>query len=168
MSDASPTATSAGAADQPSFQIEKVYVKDLSLEIPHAPQIFLEQVQPQLEVQIKTGAAQFAEGYYEVTVTATVTAKVRRAHAVPRRGGAGRHLLGCATSRSQELDPLLGIGCPTMLFPYLRETHLGPHHARRLSAGAARAGVVRGALHAAPPAGRRATRGRIAGSKSPR
>src|SRR5262249_56172378 len=59
----------------PSFQIEKVYVKDLSLEIPNAPQVFVQQAQPQLEVQIQTNAAQFAEGYYERSVTATVTAK---------------------------------------------------------------------------------------------
>src|ERR1051325_1695774 len=61
--------------NQPSFQIEKVYVKDLSLEIPHAPQVFVQQVQPQLEIQIHTNAAQFSEGYYECSVTATVTAK---------------------------------------------------------------------------------------------
>jgi len=47
-----------------TFSIEKVYVKDMSLEIPHAPKIFMEQVQPQLEVQITTGADNFQEGYY--------------------------------------------------------------------------------------------------------
>src|ERR1041385_6185623 len=61
--------------NQPSFQIENVHVKDLSLEIPHAPQVFVEQVQPQLEIQIHPNAAQFSEGYYECSVTATVTAK---------------------------------------------------------------------------------------------
>src|SRR5207244_11154107 len=65
------------AQQQPAtFQIEKIYVKDMSLEIPHAPKVFLEQVQPQLEVQINTGAENFSEGHYEVTVTATVTARV--------------------------------------------------------------------------------------------
>ena len=64
------------APQQATFQIEKIYVKDMSLEIPHAPKVFLEQVQPQLEVQINTGAENFAEGYYEVTVTATVTARI--------------------------------------------------------------------------------------------
>jgi preprotein translocase subunit SecB len=66
-------------SDEPqgaSFQIEKIYVKDLSLEIPNAPQIFTQPAQPQLEVQIDTGAAAFAEGYFEATVSATVTAKV--------------------------------------------------------------------------------------------
>src|SRR2546423_9125863 len=65
------------AQQQPAtFQIEKVYGKDMSLEIPHAPKVFLEQVQPQLEVQINTGSENFADGYYEVTVTATVTARL--------------------------------------------------------------------------------------------
>ena len=59
---------------QPSFQIEKIYVKDLSLELPNAPQVFVQQAQPQLEVQINTEGGQFAEGYFEVSVTATVTA----------------------------------------------------------------------------------------------
>src|SRR2546421_2652105 len=61
--------------NQASFQIEKIYVKDLSLEIPNAPQVFVQQAQPQLEVQINTEGNQFAEGYFEVSVSATVTAK---------------------------------------------------------------------------------------------
>jgi preprotein translocase subunit SecB len=109
------------AQQQPTFQIEKVYLKDSSLEIPHAPKVFLEQVQPQLEVQINSGADNFAEGYYEVTVTATVTAR------------AGERTLFLAEARQagifqvrgvspQELGPLLGIACPTVIYPYLRET----------------------------------------------
>ena len=77
---------------QPSFQIEKLYVKDLSLEIPNAPQVFVQQAQPQLEVQINTEGGQFAEGYFEVTVSATVTAKAGErtmflAEAVQAAGG---------------------------------------------------------------------------------
>jgi len=109
------------AQPQPTFQIEKVYLKDSSLEIPHAPKVFLEQAQPQLEVQINTAAENFADGYYEVTVTATVTAR------------AGERTLFLAEARQagifqvrgvspQELPPLLGIACPTVLYPYLRET----------------------------------------------
>src|SRR4051812_50157698 len=75
MADQAQPQPSGSDQNQPSFQVEKVYVKDLSLEIPHAPQVFVQQVQPQIEVQIQTGSAQFADGYYECTVTATVTAK---------------------------------------------------------------------------------------------
>ena len=107
--------------NQPHFQIEKIYVKDLSLEIPNAPQVFVQQAQPQLEVQINTQGSQFAEGYFEVSVSATVTATAGErtlflAEAV--QGG----IFSVRNVPAQELDPLLGIGCPTILFPYLRET----------------------------------------------
>ncbi|HJY77935.1 MAG TPA: protein-export chaperone SecB [Burkholderiales bacterium] len=105
----------------PSFQIEKVYVKDLSLEIPNAPQVFVQQAQPQLEVQIQTNAAQFAEGYYECSVTATVTAKAgERTLFLAEVVQAG--IFSMRNVPAQEIDPLLGIGCPTILFPYLRES----------------------------------------------
>jgi preprotein translocase subunit SecB len=109
------------APQQPTFQIEKVYLKDSSLEIPHAPKVFLEQVQPQLEVQINTGSENFAEGYYEVTVTATVTARLgeRTLFLVEARQAGIFQLRGVA---QQELGPLLGIACPTVIYPYLRET----------------------------------------------
>src|SRR5918999_910715 len=102
---------------QATFQIEKIYVKDLSLEIPNAPQVFTEQVQPQLEMQIHTGGGQFAEGYYEVTVSAKAGERtVFLAEAVQ----AG--IFSVRNVPAEEMKPLLGIGCPTILFPYLRET----------------------------------------------
>src|SRR4051812_49811551 len=74
-SQSDPQRQQAGADSQASFQIEKIYAKDVSLEIPNSPQVFVEQVQPQLEVQIATEISNFAESLYEVTVSATVTAK---------------------------------------------------------------------------------------------
>jgi preprotein translocase subunit SecB len=107
--------------NQPSFQIEKIYVKDLSLEIPNAPQVFVQQAQPQLEVQLHTEGSPFAEGYYEVSVSATVTAKAgERTLFLAEAKQAG--IFSVRNVAAQELDPLLGIGCPTILFPYLRET----------------------------------------------
>ncbi len=106
---------------EPVFQIQKIYVKDLSLEIPNAPQIFTEQVQPQLEVQIATEVAKFGDAYYEVTVSATVTAKAgERTVFLAEAVQAG--IFAISNVPSRELEPLLGIGCPTILFPYLRET----------------------------------------------
>jgi preprotein translocase subunit SecB len=107
--------------NQPTFQIEKVYVKDLSLEIPGAPQAFLQANSPQLEVQISNDATQFADALFEVSVTVTVTA----------RAGEKTLFLAEATQAGiftvrgiakEELDPLLGIGCPTIIYPYVRET----------------------------------------------
>jgi preprotein translocase subunit SecB len=107
--------------NQPSFQIEKIYVKDLSLEIPNAPQVFVQQAQPQLEVQINTEGNQFAEGYFEVSVSCTVTAKAgERTLFLAEAVQAG--IFSVRNVPAEELDPLLGIGCPTILFPYLRET----------------------------------------------
>jgi len=106
---------------QATFQIEKVYVKDMSLEIPNAPKVFLEQVQPQLEVQINTGADNFADGYYEVTVTATVTARVgERTLFLAEASQAG--IFQIRSVATEEMGPLLGIACPTVIYPYLRET----------------------------------------------
>ena len=107
--------------NQASFQIEKIYVKDLSLEIPNAPQAFMQQAQPQLEVQIDSSANQFADAYYEATVSATVTAKVGdKTLFLAEAVQAG--IFQMRNVPPDDLKPLLGIACPTILFPYLRET----------------------------------------------
>ena len=104
-----------------TFQIEKIYVKDLSLEIPHAPQVFAEQVQPQIDVHIESGDSRFAEGYYEVTLSVTVTAKIgERTLFLAEAMQAG--IFALRNIPEADLGPLLGIACPTVLFPYLRET----------------------------------------------
>lgn len=117
-----PQGQGQGQEQQPAtFQIEKLYVKDLSLEIPHAPKIFTEQVQPELQVQIGTEANNFAEGYYEVTVTATVTAKLgERTLFLAEAVQAG--IFALRGIPAAELAPVLGIACPTVVYPYLRET----------------------------------------------
>jgi len=107
-----------------TFQIEKVYVKDLSLEIPHAPHIFMNQAQPELEVRVDTGAAPFAEGFFEVTVSATVTARAgERTLFLAEAVQAG--IFQLRQVPEAELGPLLGIACPSILFPYLREAISG-------------------------------------------
>ncbi len=103
-----------------TFQIEKLYVKDLSLEIPHAPQIFMNQAAPELEVRIDTGATPFAEGFHEVTVTATVTARAgEKTLFLAEVVQAG--IFQLRNVPPAELAPLVGIACPTVLYPYLRE-----------------------------------------------
>ncbi len=109
------------AAPQPFFQIEKLYVKDLSLEVPNAPQVFMQAESPQLEIQVRNEANQFAEGLFEVTVAVTVTARagektVFLVEAVQA---------GIFTARGipqDDLEPLLAIACPTIVYPYARET----------------------------------------------
>ena len=104
-----------------TFQIEKVYVKDVSLEIPNAPQVFLQQAQPQLEVQIDSASTPIADGYFETTVTATVTAKAgEKTLFLAEAAQAG--IFALRGVPQAEIEPVLAIACPTILYPYARET----------------------------------------------
>ena len=108
------------AADQPAFQIEKLYVKDLSLEVPNAPQVFMQSEGPQLEIQVANQAAQFSDGMFDVTVTVTVTARAGEKTVFLAEVAQS----GIFTVRGippAELEPLLAIACPTILYPYARE-----------------------------------------------
>ena len=107
-------------AAQPSFQIEKLYVKDLSLEVPNGPQVFMQAESPQLEIAVRNEAVQFAEGLFEATVTVTVTARAGD-KTVFLAEAAQAGIFSARGIAPQDLDPLLGIACPTILFPYVRE-----------------------------------------------
>lgn len=110
------------ATQQPMFNIEKLYVKDLSLEIPHAPGIFLEREQPQIELQLNTQATNVGEGVFEVVVTVTVTAKLAEKKQVmflieAKQAG----IFQLRNLPQEEQDTVLGVVCPNILYPYLRE-----------------------------------------------
>jgi len=114
--------TETAATPQPLFNIEKLYVKDLSLEIPHAPGIFLDREQPQIELQLHTEAANVDEGVFEVTVTVTVTAKLAEKNQVmflieAKQAG----IFQLRNLPPQEQETVLGVVCPNILYPYLRE-----------------------------------------------
>lgn len=128
MSEQAQQPQQAGAAEdttQPIFSIEKVYVKDLSLEVPGAPKIFLTQETPQVDVNIHTAATVVDPGaLYEVVLTATVTAKLpeRTVFLVEVAQAGLFHIRNLAP---QDLDAVLGILCPTTLLPYAREAVSG-------------------------------------------
>lgn len=105
----------------PVFSIQKIFVQDLSLEIPNAPQIFLEREQPQVDVQLQSKGRQIdAGGVYEVLLTVTVTAKIKdKTMFLVEVTQAG--LFDIRNVPQAELEPVLGIACPNILFPYLRE-----------------------------------------------
>jgi preprotein translocase subunit SecB len=107
---------------QPVFSIDKIYVKDLSLEVPNAPQVFLEQAQPQLEVQLSSSGERLGDNdLYEVVVTLTVTAKAAdKTVFLVEAAQAG--IFTISGVPAQDMDPVLGIACPNILFPYARET----------------------------------------------
>lgn len=105
---------------QPLFNMEKIYVKDLSLEIPHAPQIFLVRDNPQIDVQLHSQAGSVEDGVFEVTVTSTVTAKVgEQVMFLIEAKQAG--IFQIRNVPNEELEPLLAVVSPNILFPYLRE-----------------------------------------------
>lgn len=108
------------AQDQPVFSIEKLYVKDLSLEIPNAPQIFLERDAPQVDVQIQTQGKSVQEGIYDVVLSITVTAKLgERTVFLVEVAQAG--IFQIRNVPEADLEGVLGIACPNILFPYARE-----------------------------------------------
>src|SRR5690554_2431117 len=106
-------------SQEPSFGLQRTYIKDVSLEMPNAPQIFLEQEGPAVEVSINVGGLRLADTIFESTVTATVTTRVEdKVLYLIEATQAG--IFEAANIPADQLDPLLGIVCPTMLYPYLR------------------------------------------------
>lgn len=107
---------------QTIFNIEKLYVKDLSLEVPHAPNIFLEREAPQIDLQLNTNHAEIDQGIFEVTITITLTAKLEKQDKViflieATQGGIFR----LQNIPEGELGAVLAIVCPNILYPYIRE-----------------------------------------------
>jgi preprotein translocase subunit SecB len=106
---------------QASFGIQKVYVKDASLELPNAPRVFMEGNSPQIEVQLENTAERLDESVFEVVVMVTVTAKhADKTSFLVEVSQAG--IFEIAGVPEQDLGAILGIACPNILFPYARET----------------------------------------------
>jgi preprotein translocase subunit SecB len=103
----------------PSFNMQRVYLKDLSLEMPNAPAIFLEQEGPKVDVSINIGGQALAETVFESTITVTVTTRIgEKVLYLVEATQAG--IFQIANIPAEQIDPLMGIVCPTMLYPYLR------------------------------------------------
>ena len=106
---------------QPVFTIEKIYVKDLSLEVPNAPQCFLEREAPQVEIQLQTAGAAVGEGVFNVVLTVTVTAKIGdKTQFLVEAAQAG--LFTIRNVPEAELEPIIAVACPNILLPFVRET----------------------------------------------
>ena len=116
--------TSAPQADadnskEPGFRIQRVYLKDLSLEQPNAPQILLVAAEPQVEVEVDIAVNPLSDEIFEVSLISTVTAKVdSKVLFLVEANQAG--IFEFNNIPPQQLDPMLGIACPTILYPYLR------------------------------------------------
>ena len=106
--------------EAPLFAIEKIYVKGLSLEIPNAPAVFLESEAPEVSIQLQTGVQRLGEDVFEVALTVTVTAKLTEKTMFLVEVGQGG-IFRVRNVPEENLDPLLSIACPNILFPYVRE-----------------------------------------------
>jgi preprotein translocase subunit SecB len=105
---------------QPVFSIEKLYVKDLSLEVPNAPQIFLEREAPEMEIQLQSAAVGLGDDLFETTLTVTVTAKQGdKAFFLVEVAQAG--IFQIKNVPQSDVEAILGVACPNILFPYARE-----------------------------------------------
>lgn len=103
----------------PEFNIQRIYLKDASLEMPHAPQIFLEQEAPKIDVQIDVSHTPLNIHHGEVVVSATVTAVVKdKVLFLVEVKQAG--IFQMANIPADQVEPILGIACPNIIFPYLR------------------------------------------------
>lgn len=107
---------------QPVFTIEKIYVKDLSLEIPSAPLIFLEREAPEMDIKLNNQYESIDEGLYEVLLTVTVTAKLKEEKIMFLVEAQQAGIFKIQNIAEAEMQQILGIACPDIIFPYLRET----------------------------------------------
>ena len=105
--------------NNPVFQIQRVYLKESSLEQPNSPAILLEKEQPSVDIQLGVEANAAAEGVYEVCVTATVHTKIKEKTVflveVKQAG-----IFEIRNIGEEQMGPIMGIACPQIVYPYLR------------------------------------------------
>lgn len=120
MEDA-PNPAVAGSGTQEQFGIQNVYIKDISFETPNSPHIFMEQGKPQTELEMSNDVNKLNEELYELVLNITVTVKVadKTAYLIEV------HQAGIFTVKGftdDKLSYMLHSYCPTVLFPFARET----------------------------------------------
>ena len=103
----------------PVFQIQRVYLKDISLEQPNSPAILLDPEQPSMDIQLGVETSPVADGLFEVTVTATVHTKINdKTVFLVEAKQAG--IFEVRNVEAEQLGSILGIACPQIVYPYLR------------------------------------------------
>ena len=107
------------ADTDPVFNIQRVYLKEASLEQPNSPAILLEQEQPAVEINLGVNAENVAEGVFEITVTATVQTKIKdKTVFLCECKQAG--IFEIRNIPEDQMGPIMGIACPQIVYPYLR------------------------------------------------
>lgn len=120
MADAATPATqSTEKNSDPVFQIQRVYLKESSLEQPNSPGILLVQEQPEVNIQLGVEATPVADGVFEVAVTATVHTQIGdKTVFLVEAKQAG--IFEIRNMEGDQLSAILGIACPQIVYPYLR------------------------------------------------
>ena len=115
-----PMPNGAAEANGPTFSVEKIYVKDVSFEAPGAPQVFTEQGQPNLEMNLNQRVQRVADNLFEVELGVTLSCKLaeKTIYLVEVRQAG---LFGLGGFDDQTLDGMLGVHCPNILYPYARQ-----------------------------------------------
>ncbi len=106
---------------EPVFNIEKLYVKDMSLEVPHAPEVFLTQEQPEVEMKVAAQGTKIEDGFFECSVTVTVTATLADKRVMFLNEVVQAGIFRIQNMSDEDISMLLGVACPNILFPYARE-----------------------------------------------
>jgi len=120
MAKAPEAAPQENEAAQPGFAIEKLYVKDASIEVPGAPQIFTNRTAPQINVELGNSATKLDDGVFEVSIKVTVTAKIEETTAFLVEATQSG-IFAIKGIPDENLEAVLAITCPNILFPYARE-----------------------------------------------
>jgi preprotein translocase subunit SecB len=118
MTDSSPAAEQAGQAQ---FNIQKIYVKDVSFEAPNTPAVFNDTGTPSLNMNLNQKVARLSDDVYEVVLSITLTCTIEEKNvylAEVEQAG----VFGLAGFDERNLDLMLGTYCPNVLFPYARQT----------------------------------------------
>jgi preprotein translocase subunit SecB len=111
--------TPAANPEQPLFQLQRVYLKDASLEMPNAPRIFLDAEAPAVDVQLEVNTELVVENVHEVVVRVTATAKVKDKVLFLVEGKQGG-IFDIRNIPAEQMGPILGVVCPGIVYPYLR------------------------------------------------
>lgn len=110
----------ANNAEQSVFNIQRMYLKEVSLEQPNSPQILLEQVQPTVDIQLQLSNTKVSDHHYEVIVAATVQTKVNGDRTLFLVEVKQAGIFELRNIPEDQINPVLGIACPQIIYPYLR------------------------------------------------
>lgn len=104
----------------PQFDIQRIFVKDISFESPNTPQTFLEEWKPEVNLNLETKSNRIDDNLHEVvlSITATVTSNKKTAFLIEVHQAGVFMMNGFP---NDQLHQMLGSFCPNILFPYARE-----------------------------------------------